>query len=412
VKARQAQLNAEVAEQRATTETAIARAVNDFLQKDLLSQAEVGTQLGQLFEGSPYLTVKEALDRAAAQIDQRFQNQPLVEAAIRTTIGRTYSNVRDDQRAVTHLERAVALRAHLGLNDPDLISSMDSLVGAYSWVGRFSDAITLSQRVLEHKRTLLGPAHPDVLACLEGLGNLYGSAGQWDLSVPLLEQVLEKRRAIEGPNHPETLGTMQGLGLTYLFSGRVAESIPLFQYVLDHLPPTTPPVFTRMCLANACYKAGKLHQSEHLHRETLAELATLPDSFWRRLTTANASGFLARTLLQQERIAEAEPLVREAVAFFEKHRPDDRRHFYWINLLGAVLAGQHRYDEAEPLLLQGYQRMKNCEALMTAGERRRLAQAGERVVRLYEETGQTEKASFWRENAKFKLPDAASAPAK
>ena len=34
--------------------------------------------------------MKEALDRAASMIDERFQDQPLVEAAVRMAIGEAY----------------------------------------------------------------------------------------------------------------------------------------------------------------------------------------------------------------------------------------------------------------------------------------------------------------------------------
>jgi serine/threonine protein kinase len=101
---------ARAAERRASTEASIARAVNDFFHGDLLGQAASAPQFSQEIGGEPYLTVKEALDRAASRIGERFRDQPLVEAAIRTTIGEAYKNLGKDQLGVPHLERAVALR--------------------------------------------------------------------------------------------------------------------------------------------------------------------------------------------------------------------------------------------------------------------------------------------------------------
>src|SRR5262245_30872913 len=77
------------AEQRATTEAAIARAVNAFLQEDLLGQVASAPPDWNSGE-SRLLTVKDALDRASARIGNRFQDQPLVEAAIRMAIGNGY----------------------------------------------------------------------------------------------------------------------------------------------------------------------------------------------------------------------------------------------------------------------------------------------------------------------------------
>ncbi len=62
-----------------------------------------------------------------------------------------------------------------------------------------------------------------------------------------------------------------------------------------------------------------------------------------------------------------------------------------------MLCGQGKYTDAEPLLLQGFEGMKQREALLPAGERRQLAEAGGRVVRFYEVTGQPEKARAWRQ---------------
>ena len=58
---------------------------------------------------------------------------------------------------------------------------------------------------------------------------------------------------------------------------------------------------------------------------------------------------------------------------------------------------QKKYAEAEPLLLQGYEGMNQVEATMTAQERYRLTEAGERLIRYYEETDQPEKARTLRE---------------
>ena len=68
-----------------------------------------------------------------------------------------------------------------------------------------------------------------------------------------------------------------------------------------------------------------------------------------------------------------------------------------MNLLGGTLLGQKKYAEAEPLLLQGYEGMKQREKTIVGQWRYRLTEAGERLIRYYEETNQPEKAREWRE---------------
>ena len=99
----------------------------------------------------------------------------------------------------------------------------------------------------------------------------------------------------------------------------------------------------------------------------------------------------------QTQYAGAEAHVREALAIFEKERPDDIRRFYWVSVLGDVLCSQAKYADAEPLLLQGYEGMKEHEAFLIGPWRRRLAETGEWLVHYYEVTQQPEKARMWRE---------------
>jgi eukaryotic-like serine/threonine-protein kinase len=49
--------------------------------------------------------------------------------------------------------------------------------------------------------------------------------------------------------------------------------------------------------------------------------------------------------------------------------------------------------EAEPLILQGYEGMKAREAKIPAPAKKRLAEAAERVVKLYEVWGRKNKAA-------------------
>jgi len=77
-------------QQRADSEAASAKAVNDFLRNDLLAQASAAIQSGPDTKPDPDLKVRTALDRAAERVTGKFDKQPEVEAAIRDTIGQTY----------------------------------------------------------------------------------------------------------------------------------------------------------------------------------------------------------------------------------------------------------------------------------------------------------------------------------
>jgi hypothetical protein len=66
-------------------------------------------------------------------------------------------------------------------------------------------------------------------------------------------------------------------------------------------------------------------------------------------------------------------------------------------MVGECLLRQGKYDEAEPLLLSGYEGMKQREQTIAPAFRRiRLKEGIERLIRLYEETGRPDRAAEWR----------------
>jgi len=396
-----------VAEKRATTEAAIAKAVNAFVQQDLLGQVTSLPEPAYDHLGVPNLTVRETLDRAAARIGSRFRDQPLVEAAIRRTIGEAYNDLAENRLAVPHLERAVALhRAELGSANQETLRSMRSLAVAYQWVARIQEAIALQEQVLAGFKTQLGPSHPETLGSLGNLAGSYSFAGQWDTALQLKKDLLEERRAVLGPTHPETVGTVHSLAMTYRDMDRIAESMALHAEALQGFYAMTGPerggaIWCMVSYAYVCERANRLKQGEDLLREALRRCRARPDQR-SRISRAVVLGWLARNLLLQEQFVDGERLAREAIEVFEHESPNDRRLPFWRSVLGGTLLGQQRYEEAELLLLQGYEGLKRRELDMPADQRFRLIEAGERVVRLYEVIQQLEKAIMWREKLGMK----------
>jgi hypothetical protein len=60
-----------------------------------------------------------------------------------------------------------------------------------------------------------------------------------------------------------------------------------------------------------------------------------------------------------------------------------------------VLA-QKKYSEAEPLLRQGYEGMKARESKIPAPSKKRLIDAGTRIIELYDAWGKKDKAAEWQ----------------
>jgi hypothetical protein len=101
-------------------------------------------------------------------------------------------------------------------------------------------------------------------------------------------------------------------------------------------------------------------------------------------------------LLLGQRWAEAEPLLREALAVREQTEPDAWTTFNTQSMLGGALLGQKKYADAEPLLLAGYEGMKQRQEKITPHGQARAPEAAQRLVQLYEATGKPEEAAKWK----------------
>jgi tetratricopeptide (TPR) repeat protein len=405
-RAQAAEGEAQAAGRRATEEATIARAVNQFLQEDLLGQVSAAPQDGLGSKGHSNLTVREALDRASAKVAERFRGQPVLEAAIHTAIAGAYGSLNQHRLSARHLEQAFELRrAHLGPDHPDTLDSMRNLAGAYTWIGRAPDAIVLYEKWLATSRARHGPHHAETLGLMADLGTAYRRAGAWQRALPLLEQVVKEEQALHGPAAAAASNSAHVLGMLYLDAGKYLEAAARMEKVYAARRATLGPDDDATLLvlgtcAQAYQRAGKLDEADRLLRDLVERRRKRGDS-WGQIGLARMLEFLSLNSLLQRRYTEAERQAREAVALYEKNansRPSecDWRLPYLRNLLGGTLLGQQRYAEAEPLLLQGYEGMKQREAEILGQWRYRLVEAGERLIRFYEETGQPEKARAWR----------------
>ena len=184
-----------------------------------------------------------------------------------------------------------------------------------------------------------------------------------------------------------------------LTPSKPAEAEPLFRQVLEGYRKAQGPdgdmtLELTLDLANLLDQTGRRAEAEPLLRaglEAARKRFGVDDP-----RTAGMLAPLGLSLIQQAKWAEAEPILRESLAIREKSQPDEWTTFNTRSLLGGSLLGQKKYAEAESLIVAGYEGMKAREAKIPAPGKPRFTEAAERVVRLYEEWHNKEKAAEWR----------------
>jgi serine/threonine protein kinase/tetratricopeptide (TPR) repeat protein len=345
--------------QRAEEEAAIAKAVNDFLQQDLLGQADIRNQplQGGAAERNPNITVKELLDRAAKTIEGKFAQQPLTEAAIRLTLGEAYLALGRYAETQSHLERSVRLRAAtLGANHSNTVTSKNNLARLYYRQAKYDQAETLYKEVIATRTAQQGANHRDTLTSKNDLALMYRKQRKYDRAEPLFEEVLAARTDQLGPDHPDTLHTKNDLGVLYWDQRQYDRVEPFFKEVLAARAATLGPdhpdtLMSKHNLASLYDGQGKYDQAEPLFKEVIAiRTDKLGGDHPETLMSKHNLGFL---YWHQNRYDRTEPLLKEVLdgcmAQLGANHPstlDSKRN------LASLYQAQGKYDRAEPLFYE------------------------------------------------------------
>jgi tRNA A-37 threonylcarbamoyl transferase component Bud32/tetratricopeptide (TPR) repeat protein len=178
-----------------------AEALNELLTQRLLAQAS--PELDPLAKN---LTVRELLDRTAAQLGGWLDGQPEVEARIRATIGGAYLSLGQYERAETHLRTALRFNTeHHGPRDRDTLRVRNLLATTLDRTHRGAEAETLIRRNLADCRRALGPDDPISLDAAERLGSILVHLGKADEAETVFRKNVDDRNRVLKPEHPDTL---------------------------------------------------------------------------------------------------------------------------------------------------------------------------------------------------------------
>jgi eukaryotic-like serine/threonine-protein kinase len=321
---------------------------------------------------------------------------------------RAMSNLASAYEAADRLEESLELKEKtlkkrqiiLSQNHPDTLRSMNSLAGAYESAGRLDEAIGLYEKTLELRKNKLGLDHPDTLISMNNLAYSYSAAGRDVEALPVYEQTLELKKAKLGLDHPSTLNSMNNLAGSYKSVERLADSVGLYEKTLE--------MYTA--------KVGRSHP------DTLGVMGNLADVYLRNNQPEKAlplfeefvqgqrersdprdprfAGLLAavsHVLLQHQQFANAESYLRESLSIRAEKAENDWSLFDTKSMLGNALSGQNKLPEAEPLLVEGYQGLKERESHIPISEKPHLIEAIQRLIDLYTVWEKPNEVSKWQE---------------
>ncbi len=366
--------------------------VVDFLT-GLFQQASPSETLGQT------VTVQELLERGASSVQRDLASDPDVQATMLGVIGKVYSSMGIDSRAVELLRPSYEhLRDTRTPPDLELAQAAGQLGSALRNNSEFEEARTVLGDALDQYSALLPPtsdevinafnalalvdfeqgnydeARPVLTAALEraersevasfdlrmritnNLARLEREAGNYDLAESLYRTVLAERRATEEPLSPNLLSSIANLAAFLISRGNFDEGIPMELEALagrEQVYGSDSPVLAVSLnnLASMYKQQGRPDLAEPHQRRALEiyETSLGPD----HQLTAMSYNNLANILHDQGRLDEAIALHQVSLPLQRKLFGEDHaRTAGAINNLAAVYKDQGNLADAVPLYRQ------------------------------------------------------------
>jgi serine/threonine protein kinase len=273
VRATRAEAAALAAAESAQAREAETKQVLEFVENQVFAAARPEGFEGGLGQD---VSLRRAIEAALPFVAKNFTNQPLIEARLWLTLGKSFAYLGETRIAAEQCHTARQIyTTHLGPDHPETLRSMHDLANCYRDLGRYAEAFRLYEETLALRKTKLGPDHPDTLASMSSLANSYSDLGRYAEAFRLYEETLALRKAKLGPDHPDTFMSMSSLAHGYSSLGRHAEALKLNEETLAlrkaKLGPDHPNTLRSMNnLAMSYFALGRYAEALKLHGETLA----------------------------------------------------------------------------------------------------------------------------------------------
>jgi serine/threonine protein kinase len=346
--------------------------------------------------------LREMLGQTATRVSRDLTNQPLVEAHLESTIANIYATLGDFPKAEQMARSALALRQRDPASQPaELAESLFDLAHHLWSQGKLTEAEKYAREGLTLARNLgTSGAKKDTLVAksFAQLGVIVQDQGKLAEAEGCFRESLAVRKRLLGNDHPTVAQTFNTLSGVLTLEGKAAEAESAGRQALKAFGWSFRQQFdasddgSLYSRGNVFFDQGNLAEAEACFRQVLA--IRRKRSGGQDLEVALSS--LATTLRLQQRFAEAEPLYRECLARRETNCPNAWYTHYTRAMLGASLLGKRKFEEAEPLLISGYEGMREREASIR--ERNKvLAETLQNLVQLFEATSQPDVAAEWRE---------------
>ena len=357
--------------------------------------------------------LEEGLSVAKKALDRGHENEKANPKAVRLAmrdLAMVYSDLRRSDEALAMLKDLLATATRdLGRRHDETMTYAYELSIAFRNASRPAESIPLLEEFLESKKGLPNPWGREVQRGTTQLASAYIAVGRSGDAIKLLEPLEANQRRLLDPDHRDLLVTMSNLAEAYEDVGRLTDAVALHEKVAAGFrkkfgPAHPDTAIVCQKLAAAYVLVGRLADAEQTYRALLTSGNVIGAAA--RSSQASTRLSLGRLLVAAKRFDEAEAMLNECLKLCENAPRSEMRSSEAKSLLGAAFVARKKYAEAEPLLLKGYEGMKEREKSMSPQIKvKRLGDAVDRLIELYSATNKPEEAAKWKaERAKYQRP--------
>ncbi len=295
-------------------------------------------------------TLREVLDLSAETLDGRFDERPLVEAAIRSTLSKTYKDLGEFDAGIAHAERSLALhREHAGAGHRDTLTAERYLASALAGGQRFEEAEQVGRTNLASCKAEFGPKDPDTLTAVNNLGLTLSRLGKYKESEELLRELVETRIELLGEDDETTQTSMNNLGLVLYGTQRFEEAEAWAGRVLalrraSHGKEDPLTLTYRSNFINILSRQFRFEEAAPLYDPLIADMRKVFGDAHRK--TVNALMSSAANLSKQKNYAEAAKRFDESLIAAKAMAPESQLVFSTELSRAANLSRAGRFEEA------------------------------------------------------------------
>lgn len=320
------------------------------------TNAKAGTQslMGTIMHDMGDFSVADSLLRNAVSI-RRELNSPTDLAISMNYLAMLLNDQGKFEEAEPIYKEVLDIQnRYLDPNDPAISYTTYSYAQMLWLMGDLEESELLFRKIVEADKRIFGEDHIEVALNLNMLGIVLMDQGRYDEAEESFQEALDIQYENFGENHPDYTATLGNLASLYFHTENYEKSLSAARQVLsidmELLDPDNPIVATGLTkLTAALIAVGNIKEAEN-HLSTAFEIfrSIYPENHHRIASSKVLQGMIA---LKQEKFKTADSVLRQALEDLDYPERRERRIGEALYYLSRALIENNKIAEAEPLLV-------------------------------------------------------------